>query len=192
MPLPPLSPDNDYQLPPSPTPGELDRARFNALLDSIGARLRMLEAAATGLEAIKNDLQQFGLQRLDEAILPLIDQTQQDLANLSAEVAATQAANAQIIDDFQDVVAVNLEDLADQIDAAEAQLAAVQAQIQTYLNGGVPAADVAEDANRVFVTPAQKTEIGQLRTDLTNLSDEHDALALAHQSLKDNLDGGTF
>jgi hypothetical protein len=58
-----------------------------------------------------------------------------------------------------------------QIDDLGEQLGDVEASIAELLSGGVPADNVTETATRAFVTPAQKTEIGQLRTDLTAVDD---------------------
>lgn len=47
-----------------------------------------------------------------------------------------------------------------------ADIAEAQAAVDELLAGNVPAAQVVESASRVFVSAEQRTEIGQLRTDL--------------------------
>lgn len=168
----PLSPDNDYNFPPAPVEAYLDDTVWNGVMSSIGGRLRGLEAIGTGIESIQEQLQSLGLQILDDAINPLIVDTQASIADLAQQVSDTAAANAQIIADFQSVVAVNLEDLAEEIATVEGNLGAVQAEIDLILGGGIPAAQVAESATRVFVTPEQK--------------------ALVASILADGVDGGTF
>jgi predicted nucleic acid-binding Zn-ribbon protein len=146
----------NYQWPSAPARAVFDRAASDFLFGDVDNRLNALEDIGTGIEQIQAELQQFGLQRLDEAIVPLIDQTEAQIAALRQEVADTQAANAQIIDQFTDVVAVNLQELQDNIDALQGNLDAVQTQIETILAGGIPAANVAESTARVFVTAEQK------------------------------------
>lgn len=149
MPSAVLSPDNDYNWPAPPGAAKMTREEWNAFGTSLGGRLRALESVASGIETVLEQLQTLGLSILDEAINPLIAETQAELAQLAADiqtqitaingvVAAFQEETDQIIADFQAVTAVNLEDLADQISAAEASLAAVQAQIETFLAGGIP------------------------------------------------------
>lgn len=70
-------------------------------------------------------------------------------------------------------LAMVAENVAPQIAAAQATLdqlnedvLAAQAQIAQLIAGGVPASAVTETATRVFVTPAQRSEISSLRSDL--------------------------
>ncbi|MCC0033753.1 MAG: hypothetical protein H6887_00645 [Hoeflea sp.] len=111
-----------------------------------------LEDINDGIEALQAELQTFGVERLNDAINPLIASTQETLDQLVIDLAAAEAAVAAL------------------------------------LAGGIPAADVTESATRVFVTPAQKAEIDQLRTDLTAglsaASDARDALAAAIAAIK--------
>lgn len=154
------NPDNDYQLPPAPQRAVFDRAMFNHLFGSVGSRLRAIEAQRTDLQAVIDDLRLFGLLRLDEAIVPLINQTQAQIEALQQAVADTTAANAQIIQDIQQAA---LQALA----VLEANISEIQERVDTILAGGIPAADVAESESRVFVTPAQKADINQLREDFS-------------------------
>ena len=57
-----------------------------------------------------------------------------------------------------------------QINTLSASAATLQAQITAILNSGIPADNINQTSTRVFVTPAQKTEIGTLRTDLATAS----------------------
>lgn len=167
-----LNPDNDYNWPPEPAPAHLTREVWNGFGTSVGVRLRALEAVGTGIESIQEHLQTLGLQILDDAINPLIVQTQESISDLAQQVSDTADANAQIIADFQSVVAVNLEELAGEILTVQGNLTALQEEIELILSGGIPAAQVAEDSTRVFVTPAQK--------------------ALLASVLAAGFDGGTF
>lgn len=166
MPSEPLIPDNDYNFPPAPIEAYLDDVVWNGVMTSIGGRLRALEDVNSGIESIQEQLQSLGLQILDDAINPLIADTQASVADLAQQVSDTAAANAQIIADFQDVVAVNLEELSDDINAVQANLGAVQDEIDLILSGGIPADRVTEDDERVFVSPAQKARIESIMTEL--------------------------
>ncbi|WEJ60242.1 hypothetical protein [Devosia sp. FJ2-5-3] len=170
-----LSPDNDYNWPPEPSPARLTRQEWDSFGTSVGMRLRALEAVGTGIEAIQEQLQSLGLQILDNAINPLIAATQAQLADLQQAVADTIAQNAQIITDFQGDTTAALAALdatiAASVAALQADVDAVRDQVDAILAGGIPAANVAEDVTHQFVTEAQKAEIGQLRTDLGALSE---------------------
>ncbi|PWE56364.1 hypothetical protein DEM27_08160 [Metarhizobium album] len=96
----------------------------------------------------------------------------------AAEAAASAQTAAQIAAYFEQLEDVDLQEVANAITEAQQSLTEVQEQIDTFLSGGVPAASVTESATRVFVTPAQRTEIGQLRADLTTMDG--------------NFNGGTF
>ena len=133
---------NGYQFDPAPARAILNRAVFNAFGADLHARLLVLEDINSGIEALQAELQTFGVERLNDAINPLI--------------ASTQATLDQLVIDMNAAIA-----------ALNADLAAAQDAIDLLLAGGVPAANIAESATRVFVTPAQKADIGQLRTDLT-------------------------
>lgn len=152
-----LSRDSDYQYPPQPAPAPWTREIADAVHLDIAQRLRALEAKRTELQDLVDDLSFFGIQRLDSAINPLIAEVTAEVAALQKAVADTLAANNRIISDFQAVTAVNLGELQAQIDD-------VQERMNVILAGGLGAADVRESADRVFVTPAQRTEIGRLRT----------------------------
>ncbi|WP_242221712.1 hypothetical protein [Shinella zoogloeoides] len=154
MPSALLSPDNDYKFPPEPVPAELDREQWDHVMASIGARMRALEAVGTGIEAIQAELQSFGVQRLDEAINPLIEQTQADIAALQQTLAT--------IDADADGLLADVQAQADALIASVQQdVQALRAQIDLILAYGIPAANVEEDASRVFVTPEEKASIAQ-------------------------------
>ncbi|PWE52245.1 hypothetical protein DEM27_31860 [Metarhizobium album] len=99
-------------------------------------------------------------------------------ATKADEAAASAQTAAQIAAYFEQLEGIDLAEIATVIADAQAALEDVQDQIEAWLSGGVPAASVTESATRVFVTPAQRTEIGQLRTDLT--------------AMDGNFNGGTF
>ena len=133
---------NGYQWPPAPARSIMDRLAWNIFGADLHARLLALEDINDGIEALQAELQTFGVERLNDAINPLI--------------ASTQATLDQLIIDMNAAIA-----------ALNADLAAAQDAIDLLLAGGVPAANIAESATRVFVTPEQKADIDQLRTDLT-------------------------
>jgi len=137
---PPLS-SNGYQLEPAPARPILNRTAFNAFGADLHARFAVLEDIGSGIATIQAELQSFGITRLNDAINPLI--------------ADTQATLDQLVIDLNAAIA-----------ELNADLAAAQDQIDLLLAGGIPAANVAESGTQVFVTPAEKTEITTLRTDL--------------------------
>jgi len=99
---------------------------LNTLLGDIHTRIRTIEAIKTELGLAISELTAVGLQRIDAVVSPLIEQAQQNVAEV------------------------------------EANLALVAQQIADILAGAVPAASVVESGTRVFVTPAQRTAIGQI------------------------------
>lgn len=135
----PPSPSNDYQAPPAPAKLVLDRAVWNSVFGSVGGRLRALEDVNSGIEALKLELQNFGIQRLDEAINPLIAETQAALAALQAEVAQAQ-------DELSDTVADANAAFAAALATANQSLIDVQEALDQMLAGGVPAVNVAVTA----------------------------------------------
>lgn len=169
----PLSRDNDYRWPPEPLIANLTRAIWDEVMggeDGIGPRLRLLEDVNTGIEQIRADLQSFGVQRLDEAINPLIDQTQADVAALQTTLTAINTAAGTLLSDLQaqaDTLILSVQD----------DVAALEAQIALILSGGIPAANVAESATRVFVTPAQRTLLGSISAFAQTLLDDSNAAA---------------
>lgn len=126
--VPPTS-ANDYQAPPAPDRFVLDRGVWNDVFGSIGERLRGLEDVNSGIEQIKLELQNFGLERLDEAITPLIEQTQTNLAVLQQAVADAQ-------EDLDHTVTEAQAAFAAAVSTANASLALVQAQLDAILQGG--------------------------------------------------------
>lgn len=127
----------------------LDAAWFNNLLGDVNSRLRTIEAIKGELANAVTQLQAIGLQRIDQAVTPLIVAAQESVA------------------------------------AIEQRLEDVAGEIADLLAGGVPAANVQEDLDRVFVTPAQRAEFGQLRADLSTLDADIDAVALALAAIND-------
>lgn len=170
--------DSDYAFPPAPSQAVLDREVWDAVMRDISARIRVIEEKGVNLDDLIADLSFNGQARLDAAVTPLIDAVRTDLAALSSAVAKTLADNAKIISDFQEVTAVNLDDLREQIGAMEDRIAVV-------LAGGLDAGDVRESATRAFVTPEQRTEIGTLRTDLDATRTDHDARLAAIEGAGD-------
>lgn len=165
----------------APPPGTVwNAATWLATITHMAARVRALEAIRTTLQDIITELQVFGLQRLDEAIVPLIEQQQQALANLQAEIAAALAATQALVTDFQQATAAALADLQSQIDASllviEGNIGALQAQVDEILAGGISAANVNETTERVFVTPAQRTAIDSIAQTLADFTDATNAL----------------
>lgn len=148
-----LTREGDYQQPPAPAQAILNRDIWNFVLGDIATRFASLEAVNTGIAALQAELQTFGVQRLNDAINPLITDAQNTLAQLETDI---DAAIAQL----------------------NADVATAQTAIDELLEGGVPADDVNENASRVFVTPDQKTEIGTLRTNLDALAASVGALVV--------------
>jgi len=68
------------------------------------------------------------------------------------------------------------------LDQLEEDMAAAQAIVDSILASTLPATQVNETASRVFVTPAQRAEIGTLRTDLGALTTVVGGKALADLS----------
>jgi len=136
---------NGYQFDPAPTRAILNRATFNLFGADLHARLLALEDIGDGIATLQAELQNFGVDRLNEAINPLIVETQAALDQLNIDMEAA-------------LVSLN-EDLA-----------AAQVAIDSLLAGGVPAGNVNESGTRVFVTPEEKTEITTLRTNLNAVS----------------------
>lgn len=142
------SKDNNYQWKPAPAPAVLTREIWDTVFASVGSRLLSLEAVATGIEQIQAELQQFGLARLDDAIVPLIRQVRGDLAKLDADVAAAKQSNAASVVEFK------------------AAVQAARAEIDVLLAGGLSADKVTETVTRLFLTSNERTEIAKLRNDL--------------------------
>lgn len=141
-----LNPERNYNWPPAPAPANLTREIWNTVFASVGGRLASLEAVATGIEQIQNELQQFGLARLDEAIVPLIKQVREELAKLDADVATAKQSNAASVVEF------------------EAAVKAARAEIDVLLAGGLSADKVRETVNRLFLTADERAEIAKSKT----------------------------
>jgi hypothetical protein len=169
----------------APPPGTVwSPATYIATIVHMAARVRAVEAVGTTLQDIIAELQVFGLQRLDEAIVPLIEEQQAALANLQTEIAAALAATQALVDDFQTATATALADLQGQIDAQlliiEGNITALQEQVDLILAGGLSADDVVETGTRVFVSPAQKTAIDSIATTLAAATAAIDAALAAN------------
>lgn len=169
---PPLpSPTDDY----APPPGTIwNAATYLATIVHMAGRVRSLEAVRVTLDDIINDLQVFGLQRLDQAIVPLIEEQQAALANLQQQITAALAATQQLVDQFQDDTAAALAGLQTQIDAAlaviEGNIGALQAQVDEILAGGISADNVSETANRLFLSAAERAAIADIADTLSDFS----------------------
>lgn len=90
-------PEDDYRAPPAPSRMVLDRAVWDAVFGSVGSRLRALEDVNSGIETLKLELQNFGIQRLDEAINPLIEQTLAALAIAGDDLDQLRATLDQML-----------------------------------------------------------------------------------------------
>lgn len=169
---PPLpSPTDDY----APPPGTIwNAATYLATIVHMAGRVRSLEAVRVTLDDIINDLQVFGLQRLDQAIVPLIEEQQAALANLQQQITAALAATQQLVDQFQDDTAAALAGLQTQIDAAlaviEGNIGALQAQVDEILAGGISADNVSETADRLFLSAAERAAIADIADTLADFS----------------------
>lgn len=194
-----LTPENDYQFEPAPSQAKLTKALWNMVMMSISTRVRAIEVKGDALQDIIDELKVFGLERLDEAINPLITDVQEQIAALQQAVQQTIEQNATIIAQFQEdteaaFVALN-QLITTRFAEIDAQILLVEQRINDILAGGFPANDVTESSTRVFVSPAQKAEIGQLRTDLTNtttsLTDALEDMETALNAAIDALEAGT-
>lgn len=160
----PPSPSNDYQAPPAPAKLVLDRAVWNSVFASVGGRLRALEDVNSGIEALKLELQNFGIQRLDEAINPLIAETQAALAALQAEVAQAQ-------DELSDTVADANAAFAAALATANASLADLQETLDQMLAGGVPAANVAVTAIDTLTATNAQAAFAEIVSEMNTLAE---------------------
>jgi hypothetical protein len=189
---------NGYKFPPAPSRAFLEKGVWDSVLADIHERLLGVEAQRTELSDLIDDLSFNGQARLDQAIVPIIDNVRTALDALALEVASTAQANAAIIENFQQVTAVNLTELSQSVAAAETQLASIQQQFAAIVAGGVGADKITETGDRVFLTPAQKAAIGTLQTTstaqanlITALAQEVDELQ-AKPANNGEFDGGTF
>jgi hypothetical protein len=131
----PLSPDNDYNFPPAPAPAVLDREAWDSTMRSISERIRTMEEQRVEVAAVIDELRSFGFDRLNTALVPVIEGVEQTIAEKEAELAALSQA-----------------------------IAAARAEVDELLAGNIPAASVTESETRVFVTPEQKDQIRPLAT----------------------------
>lgn len=158
------NPANDYRAPPAPERFALDRESWDPIFTSIGGRLRALEDVNSGIETLKLELQNFGIQRLDEAINPLIEQTQQSLATLQAAVATAQQELSDTVEDANAAFAAALA-------AASQSIAGLQETLDQMLAGGVPAANVAITAIDGLAATNSQAAFAELVADLDALAD---------------------
>lgn len=75
----------------------LDADWFNRLLGDVNARLRAIEAIRTSLESAIADLTKVGLDRIDQAVSPLIQGVEASVAAVQAEVADVIAQIEQLL-----------------------------------------------------------------------------------------------
>lgn len=172
MPSVPPTSENDYQAPPAPAKLVVDRTVWNGVFGSIGSRLRVLEDVNSGIEAIKLELQNFGIQRLDEAINPLIEQTQQALATLQAAVATAQQELSDTVEDANAAFAAALA-------TASQSIADLQETLDQMLAGGVPAANVAITAIDGLAATNSQAAFAELVADLEALSESVGSVSFA-------------
>lgn len=130
----------------------INDAWFNRLLGDVNLRLRAIEAIKAQLEGAISDLTAVGLSRIDQTIVPVIEQT---TASLTALVQSAQGDVTALIQGAQE-----------DVEAIQQQVAASAQQIEDLLAGGVPAANVTEDDDRVFLTPAQRDAMATFATSL--------------------------
>lgn len=158
------TPETDYRAPPAPARMVLDRAVWDAVFGSVGGRLRALEDVNSGIEQLKLELQNFGIQRLDEAINPLIAQTQAALATLLAEVAEAQAELADTVENANAAFAAALA-------TANTSLGQVQTQLNQMLAGGVPAANVALTAINTLAAANAQAAFAEIVSEMNTLAE---------------------
>lgn len=168
--------ETDYQAPPAPSRMVLDRAVWDAVFGSIGGRLRALEDVNSGIETLKLELQNFGIQRLDEAINPLIAQTQAALASLRSEVQEAQAELADTVEDANAAFAAALA-------TANTSLGQLQTQLNQMLAGGVPAANVAVTAINTLAAANAQAAFAEVVSEMNTLA-ESTTLALGTKQNK--------
>lgn len=169
------TPDRDYRFPPEPFRADWNREIADAIFGSIGSRLRTLEAKRNELQALIDDLSFNGQARIDEAITPLI-------VGVRNEVTALETAVGRAVSEAADAATAVASEANRRIAKVELDLDAIEAAFAQILAGGVGAASVTESAQRVFVTPEQRAEIGALRTDLDDLErNSADAAAAARR-----------
>lgn len=157
------TPETDYRAPPAPSRMVLDRAVWDAVFSSIGGRLRALEDVNSGIEQLKLELQNFGIQRLDEAINPLIAQTQAALETLQAEVAQAQ-------DELSDTVADANAAFAAALATANQSLIDLQEALDQMLAGGVPAANVAVTAIDTLAATNAQAAFAEIVSEMNTLA----------------------
>jgi len=80
--------ENDYK---SDGETRLNSATWDAVLGSVASRLRTLEAKKAEVQAVIDELRQFGLARIDAELAPKIAETQAALDQLEEDMAAAQA-----------------------------------------------------------------------------------------------------
>lgn len=74
---------------------DFDANRINKAMQVLDGRLRALEGFSPQWQGIINQLQQIGLQRLNDALLPIYDQLT-SMANLGAIFQATSSTSAAV------------------------------------------------------------------------------------------------
>lgn len=136
------TPEDDYRAPPAPSRLFLDRAVWDAVFGSIGGRLRTLEDVNSGIETLKLELQNFGIQRLDEAINPLIEQTLTALATASDDLGELRETLDQILAGGLPADQVAVEPI-DGLSAENAQAAFVEVLDKIEVERTVTSQDIA-------------------------------------------------
>lgn len=170
--LPP-SPDNDYQFPPAPNRAVLDRAVWAAVMASIGGRLRDLEAQRIEYQQFIDDLKLFALERLNSAIEPIIAdmqgrldavalEQQQLLEQMSSHLSSENSRLNTLISDLEGQSQATLQSLNEAV--AEAQ-----GRVDAILADGIPADDVSESDQRLFMTPDEREQIAELANRMASI-----------------------
>jgi hypothetical protein len=146
----PLSPDNDYTFPPAPARAVLNRTTWDTTMRSLSQRLKALEEQRVEVAAVIDELRLFGLDRLNTAIVPLIEGVNDDIDAAKAAVAALIAEKQA------------------ELEALSQAIATARAAVDELLSGNIPAANVLEDTTRVFVTPDQKAYLDSIEGRLSD------------------------
>src|SRR5690606_21114751 len=135
-------------------------------------RLENLEAQRTELQDLIDDLSFNGQQRIDEAITPLLDAVQEDLNGLSDQLqqAIIDAGNAAI--SVGEYVEGEIERLDGLVTGLEGQLGEVQAAMDEILAGTLPAENVIEDEERVFITEERRERVNNLENEFAGLDED--------------------
>lgn len=153
------SKSNGYQWPDAPARAILDRAASDSIFGDIHARLVILEELEGGIEALQAELQTFGVQRLNDAINPLI--------------VSTQATLDQLVID-----------LAEGLTGLNSDIATAQSSIDILLGGGVEAININVASIPGFASDNAQSAFAEL---ITLLAAEKTARITAEDALSEEI-----